>query len=78
MTKLIDLISTSYGSLDKKFANNESDKERARASIVEAGRQDLSYKEFIELHMTILEAGGWDIKKIKEEILKVEDLKSYF
>ena len=77
MPTLADLIATSYGYMDNKFAGHDADKERARESIVEAGNQNISFDEFIEMHNKHLTAKGCDSKKIEDELKKVKDLKSY-
>ncbi len=77
MPTLEDLIAKSYGYIDNNFAGHNTDKEIAREAIVEAGKQSVSFKEFIEMHKKYLTAKGCDTDKVKAELKKVSDLKSY-
>lgn len=78
MSKLKDLIAGSYGTADDVFAGNPFDRERAREAIVEAGNEDISFDEYIQMHIDYLKGKRRDEKHIEEQIKKVKDLCHYF
>ena len=78
MSKLQDLIYGSYGTIDDLFASHPSDRESTRDAIVEAGKENFSYEEYVEMHRKYLTAKGRSSIHIEEQLSKVKNLKSYF
>lgn len=78
MSELERLIAGSYGSVDNVFAGHANDAERARASIVEAGKQNVGLSEFLNMHREYMLNKGCSEAHILEQIENVQDISSYF
>jgi len=78
LTTLKQLIAGSYGSEDKKFGGHALDSGRARESLVEAGKQEVGFQEFLDLHSAYLADNGMPQSHIVKQLERVKDISFYF
>jgi len=77
MEELRRLIAGSYGREDFIFAGHAYDAERAREAIVEAGKQAIGLKQYLNMHREYLQSMNCAQEHIEEQLECVQDIGSY-